>query len=69
MQRRIDLTAEVLGRLGAAVVQVHARGETGVAQVLSLVMLGDLMSVDLAGRTGVDAAAMEAIEGFKRELG
>ena len=69
VQRRIDMTAEVLGDLGAPVVQVQARGETAVAQVLSLVMLGDLMSIDLADRTGVDAAAMEAIEGFKRELG
>jgi len=69
VQRRLDLTAEVLGRTGAPVVRVEARGDTPVAQVLSLVMLGDLMSVDLADRTGVDAAAMEAIENFKRELG
>ena len=65
----MDLTAEVLGRLGVPVVQAQARGDTPVAQVLSLVMLGDLVSVELADRTGVDAAAMEAIEGFKRELG
>ena len=68
VERRLDLTAEVLGRLGAPVVQAHARGDTPVAQVLSLVMLGDLVSVELADRTGVDAAAMEAIEGFKSEL-
>jgi len=69
VERRFDLTAEVLGRLGAPVVQAQARGATPVAQVLSLVMLGDLVSVELADRTGVDAAAMEAIEGFKRQLG
>ena len=69
VERRIDLTAEVLGGLGAPVVQVEARGETAVARVLSLVMLGDLVSVELADRTGVDAGAMEAIEGFKRDLG
>ena len=69
IERRMDLTAEVLGGFGAPVVQVQARGDTQAAQVLSLVMLGDLVSVELADRTGVDAAAMEAIEGFKRELG
>jgi glucose/mannose-6-phosphate isomerase len=68
VQRRLDLTAEVLGRMGAPVVQAEAHGDTPVAQVLSLVMLGDLVSVDLAERTGVDAAAMDAIEGFKSEL-
>ena len=36
--------------------------------VLSLVMLGDLVSVALAELGGVDAAAMEAIEGFKAKL-
>ena len=69
VERRIDLTAEVLGGMGAPVVQVQARGKTAVAHVLSLVMLGDLVSVELADRAGVDPAAMEAIEGFKRELG
>ena len=45
-----------------------ARGETPVAQVLSLVMLGDLASVALADLRGVDPAAMDAIEGFKARL-
>jgi glucose/mannose-6-phosphate isomerase len=69
VDRRFELTAEVLQRLGAPVVRATARGDSLVAQVLSLVMLGDLVSVELADRMGVDAAAMEAIEGFKRELG
>jgi hypothetical protein len=69
VQRRCELTAEVLERLGAPVVRVDARGESPAAHVLSLVMLGDLVSLELAGSAGVDAGAMEAIEGFKRELG
>jgi len=68
VQQRIDLTADVLDRLDVPVVRVAARGETLAAQVLSLTMLGDLVSMELAARTGVDAAAMDAIEGFKREL-
>jgi len=69
IEERIELTAEVLDRLGVPVVRAAARGETLAAQVLSLTMLGDLVSLELADRGGVDAAAMEAIEGFKRELG
>jgi glucose/mannose-6-phosphate isomerase len=69
VQRRCELTAEVLERLGAPVVKVEARGESPAAHVLSLVMLGDLVSLELASTAGVDAGAMEAIEGFKRELG
>ena len=54
---------------GVPVVHVsQSRGETPVAEVLSLVMLGDLASVALAELGGVDPAAMDAIEGFKARL-
>ncbi len=67
--RRIELAAEELGRAGVPIVRVRARGETPVARVLSLVMLGDLASVRLAELRGVEASAMDAIEGFKELLG
>lgn len=65
---RFGLYAEFLEGLGVPVVGVRARGDTPVAQVLSLVMLGDLASVALAERRGVDPAAMDAIEEFKARL-
>jgi len=68
VRHRIDLYADFLGDLGMPVARVAARGDTSVAQVLSLVMLGDLASVALAERRGVDPAAMDAIEGFKARL-
>ena len=64
--RRIELAAELLERLGAPVVTAEARGDTPFAQVLSLVMLGDLVSVELAELVGVDAGPVDAIEAFKR---
>ena len=64
--RRIELAAELLERLGAPVVTAQARGDTPFAQVLSLVMLGDLVSVELAELVGVDATPVDAIEAFKR---
>jgi glucose/mannose-6-phosphate isomerase len=68
VRRRIELSAEGLEADGVPVVHVQARGDTPVAEVLSLVMLGDLTSVALADLRGVDAAAMDAIEGFKKRL-
>ena len=55
-------------RLGAPVVRVPARGDTPVARVLSLVMLGDLASVRLAELSGTVATPVEAIEAFKQQL-
>jgi len=37
--------------------------------VLSLVMLGDLVSVELAERRGVDPTPVGTIEAFKTRLG
>ncbi|MEX2414345.1 MAG: bifunctional phosphoglucose/phosphomannose isomerase, partial [Thermoleophilaceae bacterium] len=69
LERRMDLTAERLSELGATVVRVDAEGESPVAHVLSLVMIGDLVSVSLAELAGIDATPVEAIEGFKAALG
>ena len=68
VERRIELTAELIERTGVPVVRVAARGETPVDHVLSLVMLGDLVSIEMAELAGVDATPVETIEGFKRRL-
>ncbi len=66
--KRTELLAELLEERGVAVARVAARGESPVARVLSLVMLGDLLSVELAELAGVDPNPVAAIEGFKRKL-
>jgi glucose/mannose-6-phosphate isomerase len=68
-RRRLELTAEVVGGAGAEVVRVESVGETRTARLLWAVMLGDLVSVELALARGVDPAELEAIERFKLELG
>jgi glucose/mannose-6-phosphate isomerase len=68
VQRRIELTAAELERAGAPALRVGARGVTRLERVLSLVMLGDLLSVHLAGLEGVDPTPVEAIERFKDAL-
>jgi len=69
LERRMDLTADRLADMGAPVVRVDARGSTPVANVLSLVMKGDLVSVSLAELAGVEPTPVAAIEGFKSALG
>jgi glucose/mannose-6-phosphate isomerase len=65
---RIELTAAELERAGAEAVRVEARGDSRLERVLSLVLLGDLVSVYLAVLEGIDPTPVEAIESFKAAL-
>jgi hypothetical protein len=69
-RRRFELTGELVRRAGpAAVVAVEAQGETRTARLLDLVMLGDLVSLELARGAGVDPSPVPMIETMKQELG
>ena len=52
----------------AAVEHVEPRGETPAERVLSLVLLGDLVSIYLSALLGVDPSPMEPIERLKELL-
>jgi glucose/mannose-6-phosphate isomerase len=66
---RIELTAAEVERAGAPVINVEARGDSRLERVLSLVLLGDLVSVYLAVLEGVDPTPVEPIERLKAALG
>ncbi|HEX8958729.1 MAG TPA: bifunctional phosphoglucose/phosphomannose isomerase [Solirubrobacterales bacterium] len=68
-RRRFELTAESIAATGAKTVRLETVGETRVERLLWAVMLGDLVSVELAEARGVDPLPVEAIEGFKAALG
>ena len=68
MARRIELTAKALEEAGARTIHVQARGETRLQRVLSLVLLGDLVSVYLAVLGGDDPTPVEPIERLKAAL-
>jgi glucose/mannose-6-phosphate isomerase len=68
IQRRIELTAAEIERAGAPAIRVPARGETRLERVLSLVMLGDLVSVGLAELNGADPDEIEALVRLKDSL-
>jgi glucose/mannose-6-phosphate isomerase len=65
LRRRIELTADVVGAHGHI---VATRGTTPVERILSLVFLGDLVSVYMAALAGVDPTPVAVLERFKGEL-
>jgi glucose/mannose-6-phosphate isomerase len=68
-RRRIELTAELYEPSAESVVRIEAHGASRTARVLELVMLGDLVSLELAARRGVEPVPIAAIEELKRRLG
>jgi glucose/mannose-6-phosphate isomerase len=69
LRRRIELTAEIARDGAKAVEVVESRGESAFERVMSLVFLGDLMSVYLAVLGGADPTPVAVLERFKVELG
>lgn len=68
-RRRFELTAKAIEPQAAAVITLETEGETRTERILHAVMLGDLVSIELADAHGVDPLPVEGIESFKRELG
>jgi glucose/mannose-6-phosphate isomerase len=68
-RRRFELTAKAIEPQAAAVIMLETEGETRTERILHAVMLGDLVSIELADAHGVDPLPVEGIESFKRELG
>ena len=68
MARRFDVTEAVMRDAGLGATRISARGESPTAQVMSLVLLGDLVSVYLAVLRGVDPTPVQEIEGLKARL-
>jgi glucose/mannose-6-phosphate isomerase len=66
--RRMELTAALVEPSGATVECVRSRGALPLERLMSLVFLGDLVSVYLAALDGIDPTPVEQIERFKRAL-
>jgi glucose/mannose-6-phosphate isomerase len=69
VKERIELTADVVAAAGSPVQRVGSRGRTRTERVLSLVFLGDLLSLYLAVLNGVDPTPVARIEDLKQRLG
>ena len=68
VRQRIELTAELIESEAAGTVRVESRGLTAVERVMSLVLLGDLVSIYLAVLRDVDPGPVDMIERLKEGL-
>ena len=65
---RIDLTSELIAEHATQVIRVQTRGQGAVERVMSLVLLGDLVSLYLAVLRGVDPTPVRVLETLKSRL-
>jgi glucose/mannose-6-phosphate isomerase len=68
-RERVGLTAELVGAGAHEVIRLETEGETRTERLLWAVMLGDLLSLELAARGGVDPTPVTVIESLKDRLG
>jgi glucose/mannose-6-phosphate isomerase len=67
-RQRFELTAELVGEEAATVVRLETVGETRVERLLWTTLLGDLVSMEMANRRGIDPAAIVAIDRLKEGM-
>lgn len=66
--RRFDYLREVAGPVVGGIDEVWAAGEGGLAQLLDLVLVGDVTSVELAYLLGVDPGPIDVLVALKDRL-
>jgi glucose/mannose-6-phosphate isomerase len=67
-RRRFELTAGLVAEGGASVVRLETAGETRVERLLWAVLLGDLVSLEIARERGVDPESIVAIDKLKEGM-
>jgi glucose/mannose-6-phosphate isomerase len=68
VRQRVDLTASLIEPEAAGTVRLQSQGVNRVERVLSLVLLGDLVSIYLAVLRGTDPTPVPMIDRLKAEL-
>jgi glucose/mannose-6-phosphate isomerase len=69
VRQRFELTAGLIEPHASRVLRIETEGDSRTERLLWAVMLGDLLSLHLAARRGVDPSSTEVIERLKDELG
>ena len=68
VKERMGLTEQLIAPHAAASFRLETRGETTIERIISLVLLGDLVSIYLAALRGVDPGPVKAIDDLKAAL-
>jgi glucose/mannose-6-phosphate isomerase len=68
IRQRVELTRGLIARSAAATYRVESVGETAIERLISLVLLGDLVSLYAAVLKGVDPTPVEVMDHLKETL-
>lgn len=68
VMRRFDLVFQLVDEVVASIAQVRARGDGQLAQLLDLILVGDLTSLQLALNEGIDPGPVPALDEIKIAL-
>ena len=68
VMRRFELVFRMVDEVVAGIVQVQARGEGQLAQLLDLMLVGDFVSLQLALNEGIDPGPVPALDEIKTAL-
>jgi glucose/mannose-6-phosphate isomerase len=68
VKERMELTERLIAGNAAASFRLETRGETAIERVISLVLLGDLVSIYLAALRGVDPGPVKVLDELKAAL-
>jgi glucose/mannose-6-phosphate isomerase len=68
LRKRLDLTMEITGKHVAVAGRVFAQGDAPLERFFSLAVVGDVASVELAARVGIDPTPVALLEEFKMKL-
>jgi glucose/mannose-6-phosphate isomerase len=68
VKRRQAFAADIVKPKVKALVQVHAAGDGPLAQLMDLVLIGDVASLQLAAMAGIDPGPVAVLVGLKQAL-
>jgi glucose/mannose-6-phosphate isomerase len=68
VKERMDLTERAIAPNSVASFRLQTRGQTAIERVISLVLLGDLVSIYLATLRGIDPGPVTAVDELKAAL-
>jgi glucose/mannose-6-phosphate isomerase len=68
VMRRFELVFRMVDEVVAGILEVRARGEGQLAQLLDLMLVGDFVSLQLAMNEGIDPGPVPALDEIKIAL-
>jgi len=68
VQRRFDLTRELIGDKAGGIHEVWSEGKSLLARIMSVIYLGDFLSLYLAYLNNTDPTPVQVIDDFKSKL-